>query len=191
MNNEEKTAVVDNQITLTGFEAPEHHEKEFLFTIESDLRAAIEAMGGDSCLMSISTTKPTNFSSGGYTVVKFGNLTAFRLKIRGKQHHISIPLTMADLIPDDVPRKKTSGDGKYCRILITDKHPLDSYKNFLVNVVSETVNRYPKEWDCCSRYLECSDAKTCIHPDKAFALGCGYRKILNSGRIFYGKNRNI
>ena len=27
--------------------------------------------------------------------------------------------------------------------------------------------------------------------DKAFALGCGYRKILSSGRIFYGNNRNI
>lgn len=175
---------MDSQITLMSFEAPEYHEKEFLSAIQPDLRTAIESMGGDSQLMSITATS-------GYTVVMFGNLTAFRLKIRGKQHHIFIPLTLADLIPDGVPSKKISADGKYCRVFITDEHPLDSYKNFLVEVVAETVNRYPKEWDCCSRYLECSDAKACTHPDKAFALGCGYRKILSAGQIYYGKNKNI
>ena len=148
-------------------------------------------MGGDSSLLSITATKPTKFSAGGYTVVKFGNLTAFRIRIRGKQHYISIPTSLADLIPTDAPCKKPTKNEKYYRVLITDEYPFESYTPFLVNVVSETVNRYPKEWDCCSRYLECSDAKTCVHPDKAFALGCGYRKILSSGRIFYGNNRNI
>ena len=175
---------MDNQITLIGFEAPEHHEMEFLSSIDPDLRAAVEDMGGDSQQMEISVTNS-------YTAVKFRNLTAFRLKIRGKQHQVSIPVSLADLIPSDAPGKKTSSDGKYCSMLITGKYPLENYRDFLINVVGETVNRYPKEWDCCSRYLECSDAKVCIHPDKSVALGCGYRQILSSGRIFYGKNRNI
>lgn len=182
---------MDSQIALTGFESPEYHEKEFLSTFEFDLRVAVESMGGDSSLLSVTATKPTKFSTGGYTVVKFGNLTAFRIKIRGKQHYISIPLSLADLIPVDAPSKKPTKSEKYYRVSITNEHSLESYIPFLVNIVSETVNRYPKEWDCCSRYLECSDAKTCVHPDKAFALGCGYRRILSSGRIFYGKNRNI
>lgn len=172
---------MDNQIAFIGFEAPEHHEREFLGKIASNLRAIIEDMGGDSQLMKISATSS-------YTAVMFGNLTAFRLKIRGKQCYISIPLTLADLIPNEA---STLTDGKYRRVPITEEHPLDSYTDFLVNVVGETVNRYPKEWDCCSRYLECSDAKACTHPNKAFALGCGYRKILSSGRIYFGKNRNI
>ena len=96
---------MDSQITLTGFESPEHHEKEFLSTIESGLRAAVKSMGGDSSLLSITATKPTKFSAGGYTVVKFGNLTAFRIRIRGKQHYISIPTSLADLIPTDAPCK--------------------------------------------------------------------------------------
>jgi len=174
---------MDSQITLTSFESPEHYEMEFLATIEPDLRAVVEDMAGDRQFMSISATSS-------YTAVMFINLTAFRLKIRGKRRQISIPLTLADLVPDDA-RKKISAKEKYCHILITDDHPLDRYKDFLIKVVIETINRYPKEWDCCSRYLECSDAKVCTHPDKAFALGCGYRKILNSGRIFYGENRNI
>lgn len=182
---------MDSQIALTGFEAPEYHEKEFLSAIEPNLRAAVKSMGGDGGLLSITATKPTKFSAGGYTVVKFGNLTAFRLKIRGKQHYISIPLSLTDLIPEGAPSKKPTKNEKYHRVLITDEHPLDGYISFLANVVSETVNRYPKEWDCCSRYLECSDTKTCVHPNKAFALVCGYRKILSEGRIFYGKNRNI
>lgn len=175
---------MDNQVAFIGFEAPEHHERGFLDKIAPDLQAVIEDMGGDSQLMNISVTIS-------YTAVMFGNLTAFRLRIRGKQSYISIPLTLADLIPSDASIKNASAGEKYCRVLITDEHPLDSYTSFLINVVGETVNRYPKEWDCCSRYLECSDAMACTHPDKAFALGCGYRKILSSGRIYFGKNRNI
>lgn len=175
---------MNNQITLTGFQAPEHHEKEFLASIEADLRTTIESAGGDSQLMTISVTS-------GYTAVMFSKLTAFRLRMRGKQNYISLLEIFSDLVPDEYPTKKVKGDGKYFRLLITDAYPLEDYSDFLVRVVGETVNRYPKEWDCCSRYLACSDAKTCVHPDKAIALGCGYRKILSDGRIFYGKNRNI
>lgn len=175
---------MDSQITFTGFEPPEYHEREFLDAIEPNLRAAVEDMGGDGQLMKIAVTSS-------YTAVTVGNLTAFRLRIRGKQRYFLIPLTLIDLIPKDVPTKNSSADGKYRRVLITDEHQLDHYTSFLTKMVGETVNRYPKEWDCCSRYLECSDAKTCTHPDKAFALSCGYRKILGSGRIFYGENRNV
>lgn len=175
---------VDDQIAFSGYEEPEHPERAFLDRISPDLQVVIKNMGGDSQLMKISDTSS-------YTAVMFGNLTAFRLRIRGKQHYISIPLTLADLIPNDAPTQNASTGEKYCRILITDEHPLDSYISFLLNVVGETVNRYPKEWDCCSRYLECSNALSCTHPDKTFALGCGYRKILSSGRVYFGKNRNI
>lgn len=44
---------------------------------------------------------------------------------------------------------------------------------------------------CCSRYEACSDAKHCTHPDIMIASRCAYRKNLHSGKIFYGKNRNI
>lgn len=175
---------MDSQIMFSGFETPNRHERDFLNKIAPTLQAIIEDMGGDGQLMKISTTSS-------YTAVMVGNLTAFRLKIRGKQSYISVPLTLADLIPNNAPIKNASTGEKYCRVLVTDEHPLDSYRNFLVSVVGETVNRYPKEWDCCSRYLECSDAKACTHPDKTFALSCGYRKILSSGRIYYGENRNI
>lgn len=46
-------------------------------------------------------------------------------------------------------------------------------------------------YDCCSRYIECSDALHCVNPDLLHAKSCTYRKKLHNGIIFYGKNRNI
>ena len=178
------------QISLLGFEPAEHKEVTFLNSIISELKSSVADCGGKSEHLTYKSTKSDTVGSG-YTVVSFEKITVFRLHLRGTQHYISIPSVFSDLIPDSFPTKQLPSDSKYIRILIEKDRPIESYHDFLVKIAGETVNRYPKEWDCCSRYLECSNAKTCVHPDKSFALGCGYRKILNSGRIFYGKNRNI
>lgn len=54
-----------------------------------------------------------------------------------------------------------------------------------------TENYSAEAFGCCSRYIECSDAKKCIHPDQLHAQGCMYKKNLDSGKIFYGKNKNV
>lgn len=46
-------------------------------------------------------------------------------------------------------------------------------------------------FSCCHRYLQCSDAKKCLHPNKLYSTACIYRHNLEKGRIFYGKNKNI
>ena len=33
--------------------------------------------------------------------------------------------------------------------------------------------------------------KKCVHENKLYSKGCQYRRNLDAGRIFYGKNRNI
>lgn len=44
---------------------------------------------------------------------------------------------------------------------------------------------------CCSKFIECSDAKKCVHENKIYSMGCKYRMHLDMGHIFYGKNKNI
>ncbi len=45
---------------------------------------------------------------------------------------------------------------------------------------------------CCGRYLECSNAKKCIHDDIFYATAsCQYKKHLDKGEIFYGENKTI
>ena len=46
-------------------------------------------------------------------------------------------------------------------------------------------------YGCCHLYEKCSDAKKCISKEKIYATVCAYRKNLEEGRIFYGRNRNI
>ncbi len=55
----------------------------------------------------------------------------------------------------------------------------------LAHYVSKTA-----AFGCCGRYLECSNAQKCIHENKLYSKACMYRKQLESGRIFYGMNRN-
>lgn len=57
-----------------------------------------------------------------------------------------------------------------------------------IDILSEVGG---ENFGCCSRYEACSDAKKCIHPDQLFARACSYRRNLEQGKIFYGKNRTI
>ena len=82
---------------------------------------------------------------------------------------------VAGIVPSGEQKKMSSG---FWRVKLGGD-AIENHADVLAKVVIATIDRMPKEWDCCSRYLECSDAKHCVHPDPAFALGCGYRKILN------------
>lgn len=44
---------------------------------------------------------------------------------------------------------------------------------------------------CCSQYVECSNAQKCTQEDNSISSVCYYRRNLESGRIFYGKNKTI
>lgn len=41
---------------------------------------------------------------------------------------------------------------------------------------------------CCSHYRECSEAGHCVIPDRDYSINCTYRRNLERGQIFYGKN---
>lgn len=41
---------------------------------------------------------------------------------------------------------------------------------------------------CCSRYRQCSDERKCVIPETDYAPKCIYRKNLEKGIIYYGKN---
>ena len=74
---------------------------------------------------------------------------------------------------------------------VTYVSEIDTFIPKLQSIIQGYIDKIPKEFDCCSCYTKCSDAKHCIHTNLSFAKGCGYRKILNSGRIFYGNGRNV
>lgn len=179
------------QMNITGFPPPPEKERSskkerlFLDAIEDELNAAIEERGGSGLLLKIDSTAD-------YTYAKLESFTIFRLHLRGKKYWIKVPIVFADIIPEDYPQETVKSDeNNYIRVIIDRERSMESYKSFLVRLAAETVDHYPKEWSCCSRYMQCSSAKKCVHPNKRISLRCGYRKILNSGQIFFGPDRNI
>lgn len=83
-------------------------------------------------------------------------------------------------------------DKNEARIKVKSIEDVISFSYQLGVISMETLAEFGGEsFGCCGRYVECSDAKQCIHPDKLFARACAYRRNLEKGKIFYGKNKNI
>lgn len=174
----------DGQTALAGFEPPYAKELSAYQQMLPQLSEAAACMGGTAADIAVKHGK--NYSS-----VRYGSLLAFRLRLRDSASYIEVPAeskeAVAGLAPLEQQREVAGG---FWRVSLGEKPAVDCAAS-LAAVLQDTINRLPKEWDCCSRYMECSDAKRCVHPDPAFALGCGYRKILASGKIYYGANRNV
>lgn len=79
----------------------------------------------------------------------------------------------------------------YSKCYLTSWDEIGSQTELLQTVLSGVIDNIPKDFDCCSRYMECSNAKECVHPDPDTAFLCGYRRVLRDGKIFYGANRNV
>ncbi len=83
-------------------------------------------------------------------------------------------------------------DNKWCKISIPDKDAVFQYTPQLASIYNDLlIILSDEQFGCCSRFVECSDAKRCVHPDILFAAACIYRRNLEDGKIFYGKNRNV
>lgn len=59
--------------------------------------------------------------------------------------------------------------------------------------IKQTIfrNLHTEAFGCCNDYIRCSDASKCLHARDRFYTNCMYRKNLEAGTIFYGKNRNV
>ena len=70
----------------------------------------------------------------------------------------------------------------------------DDFKNVAFSALVQKICTDFKEWapvnlfGCCSLYVECSDEKECLRWRDEEYLGCAYRRNLEAGRIFYGRN---
>lgn len=85
-----------------------------------------------------------------------------------------------------------SADAHWCKIKLLNKDDVFKYITQLVSIYNNLLAvTSGEQFGCCSRFMECSDAKKCIHSDALFAAACIYRRNLEDGKIFYGKNRNV
>lgn len=129
-----------------------------------------------------------------YSSVWYSTQMAFRICWRGKHHYFSVANDYADSASTEITQRITkSGRTEGFTNFSFDPtcEGIALFADFLSSVLDQAIDSIVKEFDCCSRYEECSNARKCINPSPDMALVCGYRKIMKQGRIFYGKNRNI
>ena len=127
-----------------------------------------------------------------YTSAMFNSSVIIRFTIKSDLT-ISVPTSITPKF-DTYSSANITAAKDYTKIRFSLSEVLNQQefiKELLAQVTQNFIDKLPKEFDCCSRYVECSNAKHCIHPDGDFSLKCGYRKILQSGKIYYGANRNI
>ncbi len=121
--------------------------------------------------------------------IKAKNLIVAKVKLTKKGKYFEIPAVNAGLftqnyLPDD-------GSGEWFRIPVESVGDVLEYCEPLCYSFMLTLSNLGGErFGCCSRYMQCSDEKQCVNPDKIMSFACAYKNNLEAGRIFYGKNKN-
>lgn len=75
----------------------------------------------------------------------------------------------------------------FIRVEIPDINFIREYISIFQKMYDDIVSN-KKDIACCSKYIECSDARRCVQPVEWIANRCYYRKNIRDGKIFYGKN---
>ena len=136
-------------------------------------------------LIILSKTK----KKGDYTV-KVDKTVLCKIICQNNQNYIRISKQYAKFLKDFPGNYTIAKDDNYL-LPVTQTESLDHILRVLSNIFDDITLPDVAHFGCCSRYVACSDAKQCVHPDKNTAKACGYKKNLDLGKIFYGKNKNI
>lgn len=146
-------------------------------------QAQDNAIGTD--LIALSKTK----KKGDYTV-KIDKTVLCKIICQNNQNYIRISKQYAKFLKDFPGNYTIAKDNNYLLPIAQEKN-LDQILVVLSNIFDDITLSDVPHFGCCSRYVACSDAKQCVHPDKNISKACGYKKNLDSGKIFYGINKNI
>lgn len=120
--------------------------------------------------------------------VYFYKVHAFSIEYSPKKEKFKIAFSPAyqDLLPPSVKLEEAKSTNAV-RIEIASAEELHALDKIIIKIFE---NAATKDIGCCSRYLECSDARHCVNPSSDISLHCAYRQNLNKGLIFYGENKN-
>lgn len=125
----------------------------------------------------------------GYSYSFYG-VKAFELDVlEGNKVKLKLP---DDIIHELYPERKKLKEGQFYAVSDLSSSEMQKLVELLrVRKCSTFRNMVTETFACCNSFLQCSDAKRCLHEKDRNYNGCYYRKNLEAGRIFYGKNRNI
>lgn len=165
-----------NQVSL--FELTDIESLERLIT--DTLNEQIEENGLAGLQVSFSSLKSAGTAKK-YSVTFFDNVVV-RIYSGKKKTYLELP---------NYGKFRIDSDNDFVKLYIDSLNDVPDHIDDIKLSCQYILDGVQKDFSCCGRYMECSDAKICTNPDKEAAVGCYYRRVLHSGRVFYGANRNI
>jgi DNA polymerase-3 subunit epsilon len=148
----------------------------------------VKALGADQVYISFNPDK-----KGLNCHVYLYQQKAFTLNGSQKEPFIEINDECFDIDPSLISANyKRTGAQDLLRIYIDLSFNIQAFIQAFLHIAGELRHSVNVDtFGCCGDFMECSDAKACVNQGDYFHLGCLYRRNLEAGRIFYGKNRNV
>lgn len=136
-------------------------------------------------LLSVSKLKDETIS------VKAKSAVVARVKLTNKENCIEIRTKKKSAFDSDRFQNPEEA-GEWVKIPVDSLDDVIAKRKELSAAFMLAITEMGGErFGCCSRYLRCSDEKKCVNPNYIMSLGCAYKKNLEEGRIFYGKNKTV
>lgn len=176
-----------DQITNKGKEENEENplEREAFEVLLPELADILHEhnLGADAILFT-----PLKDKSSIY-LIKQSSLI-FGIRMRKNTWYAAISEWFAEYLPERAEISRTVSEGGVVRVKLSAPQDILICKDAIRESLRYQISRF-HTFDCCGRFEQCSDALRCLHPDPEASLGCSYKRNLLSGKIFYGKNKNI
>lgn len=195
-NSETEEFVTINETEYVGWKEQLHKALDELIVAENlpenslDIKANLSRKNDKITSYSICIYEPDlvedKRSVDRYTVVT-------RLVEKKSDELMVEPKNKEELIKLELPEGARLNDSDKPINFIIDPNS-KNLVSYLISSVKYALENYSSKastFACCTRYEECSNEKKCIHPNQLYSTACAYRKNLESGKIFYGKNKNI
>lgn len=125
----------------------------------------------------------------GHTAIYINETLAIKLKHTKTNFFIMLKKDFIKHFENNQNISTIKSDPNWFRYSLNNLYDIPNISDVIIDIYDNTESLVDF-FACCSRYMQCSDAKVCVHPDKIHAQGCNYKLNLEAGRIFYGNNAN-
>lgn len=127
-----------------------------------------------------------------YHAICFFDVPKLRIRIVRKEVCLEIPEHFSDEMKEHSIEAKLMSD-HYFRVVLHNGVVNSNIKSLIFDIYEYCYRQYSEDrFDCCSKYLECSDNRKCLYEGQPFSRACSYRYTMTKKKkIFYGKNRNV